>query len=217
VVRINFSHGKADDHRQRVEMVRTVAKEEGRVVGILGDLQGPKIRVSNFIDGAVELVEGKAFTIDVALDENAGDINAVGCTYQELADDISVGSVLVLDDGRVVLKATEIDGSKIHTQVLVGGTLSNRKGINLRGGGLSAAAITEKDREDLRLAVELDIDYLGLWPRLNVLKPSTRSTKYWKRVMSLWWRAEISVLRSVIRSCPPCKKISSTKHAQQIK
>jgi pyruvate kinase len=166
VVRINFSHGSADDHRQRVEMVRNVAREEGRVVGILGDLQGPKIRVSNFVDGSVELEEGNRFTIDVALDENAGDINCVGCTYQELADDISVGSVLVLDDGRVVLEATEIDGTKVHTKVLVGGTLSNRKGINLRGGGLSAAAITEKDREDLRLAVELNIDYLGVsFPR----------------------------------------------------
>ena len=166
VVRINFSHGESDDHRQRVEMVRTVAQQEGRVVGILGDLQGPKIRVSNFADGPVELVEGRSFTIDVALDENAGDVNQVGCSYQELADDISVGSVLVLDDGRVVLEATELEGSKIHTKVLVGGVLSNRKGINLRGGGLSAAAITEKDIEDLRLAVELNIDYLGVsFPR----------------------------------------------------
>jgi len=166
VVRINFSHGSADDHRLRVEMVRKVAREEDCVVGILGDLQGPKIRVSNFADGSVELVEGKPFTIDVALDENAGDITKVGCSYQELADDISAGSVLVLDDGRVVLEATEIDGSKIHTKVLVGGELSNRKGINLRGGGLSAPAITDKDREDLRLAVELNIDYLGVsFPR----------------------------------------------------
>ncbi|OED36812.1 pyruvate kinase [Chromatiales bacterium (ex Bugula neritina AB1)] len=166
VVRINFSHGSADDHRKSVNSLRKVAAQENRVIGILGDLQGPKIRVSNFVNDAIELKKGDAFTLDIDLDENAGDQNAVGCTYRELPNDISVGSVLVLDDGRIVLETTEIDGGKIHTKVLVGGKLSNRKGINLRGGGLSAAAITEKDREDLKLAVELDIDYLGVsFPR----------------------------------------------------
>lgn len=166
VVRVNFSHGAADDHRKRVESVRRIAKEEGSVVGILGDLQGPKIRVSDFTDGHIMLTEDEPFTLDVNYDDKAGNQQVVGCTYENLPNDISVGSTLVLDDGRIVLKATEIDGSKIHTKVVVGGKLSNRKGINLRGGGLSAPAITEKDIEDLKLAVELKIDYLGVsFPR----------------------------------------------------
>ena len=166
VVRVNFSHGVAEDHTNRVNSVRKIAEEEGCIVGILGDLQGPKIRVSNFTNDAVELIEGNAFTLDVGYDDNAGTESIVGCTYKNLPKDISVGSVLVLDDGRIVLKATEIDGTKIHTKVVVGGKLSNRKGINLRGGGLSAPAITEKDIEDLKLAVKLNIDYLGVsFPR----------------------------------------------------
>ena len=166
VVRVNFSHGAAEDHTKRVNSVRKIAEEEGRIVGILGDLQGPKIRVSNFTNDSVELTEGNVFTLDVDYDENAGTESVVGCTYKNLPKDISAGSVLVLDDGRIVLKATEIDGAKIHTKVVVGGKLSNRKGINLRGGGLSAPAITEKDIEDLKLAVKLKIDYLGVsFPR----------------------------------------------------
>lgn len=166
VVRINFSHGSADDHRNSVSLLRKLALEENRVVGVLGDLQGPKIRVSNFAKGPIDLVKGGVFAIDTNLDEDAGDQHVVGCTYQELPDDIRVGSVLVLDDGRVVLETTAIDGGRITTKVLVGGKLSNRKGINLRGGGLSAPAITDKDREDLKLAVELKIDYLGVsFPR----------------------------------------------------
>ena len=166
VVRINFSHGSADDHRNSVSLVRQTAAELGVVIGILGDLQGPKIRVSNFVDGSVELDKGQKFTLDIDLDKNAGDKNAVGCVYRELPDDLKVGSVMLLDDGRIILEVTEIDGKKIHTKVVVGGSLSNRKGINLRGGGLSAPAITDKDREDLSLAVELKIDYLGVsFPR----------------------------------------------------
>jgi len=166
VVRVNFSHGSPEDHKERVDSVRKIAQQEGCAVGILGDLQGPKIRVSDFTDGAVELIEGNSFTLDVDYDDTAGNENIVGCTYNDLPKDISVGSALVLDDGRIVLKATEIDGSKIHTKVVVGGKLSNRKGINLRGGGLSAPAITEKDIADLKLAVQLKIDYLGVsFPR----------------------------------------------------
>lgn len=166
VVRVNFSHGSADDHRDRVAMIRKVADEEGCIVGILGDLQGPKIRVSDFTDGSIKLEEGARFTLDISHDDKAGNQQVVGCTYNNLPNDVTVGSVLVLDDGRIVLKVAEIDGSQIHTNVIVGGKLSNRKGINLRGGGLSAPAITEKDIEDLKLAVELKIDYLGVsFPR----------------------------------------------------
>ena len=166
VVRVNFSHGSADDHRNSVATLRRVADEIGVVVGILGDLQGPKIRVSNFVGGSVELEKGQAFTLDIDYDATAGTNEVVGCVYRELPDDLKVGSVLVLDDGRIVLEVTALDGGKVITKVIVGGTLSNRKGINLRGGGLSAPAITDKDRADLKTAVELDIDYLGVsFPR----------------------------------------------------
>lgn len=166
VVRINFSHGSADDHRRSVSMVRTVAEELGIVVGILGDLQGPKIRVSNFKNGSAELEVGATFTLDVDYSDTAGTDEIVGCVYRELPNDLKTGSILVLDDGRIVLEVTGLEGSKVVTKVIVGGTLFSRKGINLRGGGLSAPAITEKDMEDLRVAVELGIDYLGVsFPR----------------------------------------------------
>jgi len=166
VVRVNFSHGSHEDHTKRVDMVRKVAKEEGCIVGILGDLQGPKIRISDFVNKSIELADGDKFAIDVDHDDTAGTQEVVGCTYNDLPKDIDTGSVLVLDDGRIVLKAIKIDGSRIDCEVVVGGTLSNRKGINLRGGGLSASAITEKDKKDLQLAAELKIDYLGVsFPR----------------------------------------------------
>ncbi len=166
VVRVNFSHGSADDHKKSVATLRKVADEIGVVVGILGDLQGPKIRVSNFVEGSVELKKGQTFTLDIDHDAEGGTSEVVGCVYRELPDDLQIGSVLVLDDGRIVLEVSELNGGRITTKVIVGGTLSNRKGINLRGGGLSAPAITDKDREDLKTAVELDIDYLGVsFPR----------------------------------------------------
>ncbi len=166
VVRVNFSHGTSDDHRASVATVRKIAEEQGAVVGILGDLQGPKIRVSNFLEGSVQLKKGQTFTLDIDHDDEAGTNEVVGCVYRELPDDLQIGSVLVLDDGRIVLEVTGLNGGKIKTTVVVGGKLSNRKGINLRGGGLSAPAITDKDREDLKVAAELDIDYLGVsFPR----------------------------------------------------
>lgn len=166
VVRINFSHGSADDHRHSIETLRKVASELGVVVGILGDLQGPKIRVANFKNGSAELVRGGKFSLDVDYSDTDGTDQVVGCVYRELPNDLSVGSVLVLDDGRIVLEVTGIEGSRVQTKVIVGGTLFSRKGINLRGGGLSAPAITEKDIEDLSVAVELGIDYLGVsFPR----------------------------------------------------
>lgn len=166
VVRVNFSHGDADDHRNRVDTVRRIAAEQGTVIGVLGDLQGPKIRISGFASGPIELDEGAVFTLDTALDEDAGNQQTVGCSYAKLPDDLAVDNVLVLDDGRILLQVTQIDGSRVVTRVLVGGELSDRKGINLRGGGLSAPAITDKDREDIRLAADLGIDYLGVsFPR----------------------------------------------------
>ncbi|OOG28564.1 pyruvate kinase [Thioalkalivibrio denitrificans] len=166
VARINFSHGRPEDHRRRVEALRAVSESAGRVIGVLGDLQGPKIRIARFAEGEVELGEGDAFVLDAALDEDAGDRERVGLTYKELPDDVHAGDTLLLDDGRVVLSVERVEGPAIHTRVSVGGALSNNKGINRLGGGLSAPAITEKDRDDIRLAAELAVDYLAVsFPR----------------------------------------------------
>ncbi|BCA92894.1 MULTISPECIES: pyruvate kinase [Halomonadaceae] len=166
VVRLNFSHGTADDHRRRLARVREIAAQLGRSVAALGDLQGPKIRVARFKEGAVYLEEGQPFVLDMAMDSDAGDIHGVGCDYKTLADDVTAGDRLLLDDGRVVLDVTRVEGKQVHTEVVVGGKLSNHKGINKQGGGLSAPALTEKDRADLKTAVEIGVDYLAIsFPR----------------------------------------------------
>ncbi len=162
VVRINFSHGTADDHRRRVETVRELASKSHRTVAVLGDLQGPKIRIARFADGPIELAVGDDFFLDAALDKEAGNRLEVGIDYAQLPDDVSVGDKLLLDDGRVVLQVTGVEGSRIATRTLVGGRLSNNKGINREGGGLSADALTEKDHRDIELAAELGVDYLAV-------------------------------------------------------
>ncbi|MDN3651535.1 pyruvate kinase [Thalassotalea ponticola] len=166
VVRLNFSHGAPEDHIQRAANVRQVAKELGVYVAILGDLQGPKIRVSTFKDGPVTLAIGDTFTLDADMGKGEGDQHAVGIDYKELPNDVGPGDILLLDDGRVQLQVTSIDGNKVHTSVTVGGPLSNNKGINRQGGGLSAAALTDKDKEDIKLAAKLDADFLAVsFPR----------------------------------------------------
>ncbi|QBY06068.1 pyruvate kinase [Thalassotalea sp. HSM 43] len=166
VVRLNFSHGTPEDHIQRATNVRKVAKELGVYVAILGDLQGPKIRVSTFKDGPITLAIGDKFTLDAELPKGEGDQHAVGIDYKELPNDVRSGDVLLLDDGRVQLKVDSIDGNKVHTIVTVGGPLSNNKGINRQGGGLSAAALTDKDKEDIKLAAKLETDFLAVsFPR----------------------------------------------------
>ncbi|ATJ83996.1 pyruvate kinase [Halomonas beimenensis] len=166
VVRLNFSHGSADDHRRRLAAVREIAARQGRSVAALGDLQGPKIRIARFSNGKVSLAEGAPFVIDVALDAEAGDAERVGCDYKALASDVAAGDRLLLDDGRVVLDVARVEGSAIHTTVVVGGELSNNKGINKQGGGLSAPALTDKDRADLETAVAIGVDYLAVsFPR----------------------------------------------------
>ncbi|WP_417331505.1 pyruvate kinase [Halomonas cupida] len=166
VVRLNFSHGSADDHRRRLGEVREIAERLGRSVAALGDLQGPKIRIARFAEGAVQLTEGALFVIDVSLDRDAGNVDRVGCEYRELADDVTAGDRLLLDDGRVVLDVDRVEGSEIHTRVVVGGKLSNNKGINKQGGGLSAPALTDKDKQDLKTAMEIGVDYLAVsFPR----------------------------------------------------
>ncbi|MDD3761752.1 MAG: pyruvate kinase [Nevskiales bacterium] len=166
VVRLNFSHGSAEDHMQRARQVRTVAQHLGVDVGILADLQGPKIRIESFVNGTVDLKEGQTFTLDTALGTHAGDETVVGCAYAELPRDVEPGDVLLLNDGAISMRVDEVVDTRIVCTVLNAGTLSNRKGINKQGGGLSAAALTDKDKEDIRTAAALDVDFIAVsFPR----------------------------------------------------
>ena len=166
VVRMNFSHGQAEDHIERAKRVRAAARNLGKYVAILGDLQGPKIRVSRFENSAVHLAVGADFILDAELDRDAGNEKQVGIDYKALPDDVSPGDILLLDDGRIQLKVTGVEGRKVHTVVTVGGKLSNNKGINRLGGGLSAEALTEKDKRDIVTAAEIGVDYLAVsFPR----------------------------------------------------
>jgi pyruvate kinase len=166
VVRVNFSHGTVADHERRVTLIRDAARQAGRYVGVLGDLQGPKIRIDRFVDGKVLLQEGAEFTLDAALPVDAGTVEAVGIAYKKLPADVSVGDVLLLNDGQISLKVIGVEGPRIKTRVVVGGELGNNKGINRQGGGLSAGALTDKDREDIKTAARLKLDFLAVsFPR----------------------------------------------------
>jgi pyruvate kinase len=162
VARINFSHGTRDSQRKRAEMLRAAAKAANRNVGILADLAGPKIRIESFAAGCVQLAEGAPFALDTALDATAGSATEVGCAYQNLPADVRAGDTLLLADGQIVLGVERVVGTRIQCVVRVGGELSNRKGLNRQGGGISAPALTEKDLEDVQLAAELGIDYLAV-------------------------------------------------------
>jgi pyruvate kinase len=164
VVRINFSHGSPDEHRARVNLVRQLARKAGRAVGVLVDLQGPKIRVGRFKDGKINLEPGAKFVLDAEC--KLGDQHVVGLDYKNLPNDVRPGDTLLLDDGRIVLGVTTVRGPKITTVVEQGGPLSNNKGINRKGGGLTAPALTEKDKQDIKLAAELKADFLAVsFPR----------------------------------------------------
>ena len=166
VVRMNFSHGSAEDHIERAKKVREIAARLGTHVAILGDLQGPKIRVSTFKDGKIHLTIGDKFTLDSDLPKGEGNQESVGLDYKELPRDVVAGDVLLLDDGRVQLKVTAVEGNKVHTEVTVAGPLSNNKGINKQGGGLSAEALTDKDKADIITAAAMKVDYLAVsFPR----------------------------------------------------
>jgi len=166
VVRLNFSHGDPKAHIELAERVRSRAQAYGRQVGVLADLQGPKIRISRFKNGAIQLVEGAPFILDAELDSNAGDDSRVGVDYKVLPYDVKRGDTLLLDDGRIVLWVVSVEGLQIQTKVVFGGTLSNNKGINRQGGGLSAAALTDKDKEDIKTAAAMQADYVAVsFPR----------------------------------------------------
>ncbi|MCG8370739.1 MAG: pyruvate kinase [Proteobacteria bacterium] len=162
VARLNFSHGSADEHRQRTRRLRKAAEDCGRDVGLLGDLQGPKIRVMRFKRGSVRLSSGDAFFLDSTLGLNDGSGKGVGVALETLHRDVSPGDTLLLNDGLISLHVDSIDGTRIHTTVVDGGILSDHKGINLKGGGLSAPALTNVDRENIKLAAELGIDFLAV-------------------------------------------------------
>ena len=164
VVRMNFSHGTAKEHAQRVELVRKLAREAGRSVGVLVDLQGPKIRIGRFEHDRILLKTGEKFVLDAEC--NMGDVNQVGLDYKNLPQDVASGDTLLLDDGRVVLGVTAVKGQRILCRVEQGGALSNNKGINRKGGGLTAPALTEKDMQDIKTAAQLKADYLAVsFPR----------------------------------------------------
>ena len=166
VVRINFSHGSPEEHKERVERVRNRARAHGRQVGVLVDLQGPKIRIDRFENGSVMLEEGQTFVLDIKHDPKAGNKQRVSCTYKQLPDDVKRGDTLLLDDGRITLWVDEVAGHEVICRVTSGGELSDRKGINRLGGGLSAPALTEKDRADIKTAAEMKADYLAVsFPR----------------------------------------------------
>ena len=162
VVRLNLSHGSADDHRARALAVRAAAQELAIEVGILADLQGPKIRIEHFAAGPVELVSGAAFTLDCRADAPPGDVTHVGVSYLDLWRDVKPGDVLLLDDGLVSLEVVDVGEARVECVVLAGGRLSDRKGINRLGGGLTVAALSDKDRNDIRLAAELGVDFLAV-------------------------------------------------------
>jgi len=162
VARLNFSHGTQQDHLRRLELLREATRRTGRYVAILGDLSGPKIRIESFVTGAVQLVEGQPFALDTALDKNAGNQREVGVAYKELVVDVAAGDTLLLNDGLIVLEVLSVQGTRIETRVVAGGELSNRKGVNRKGGGISAPALTDKDREDIVFAAAQGIDYVAL-------------------------------------------------------
>ena len=165
VVRMNFSHGAAQDHVARAEKVRAAAAACGRIVGILADLQGPKIRVGKFEHDKIVLKHGDTFILDAEL-TTLGNQERVGLDYKELPNDVSKGSVLMLNDGMLEFDVVDVHGAQIICKVVRGGVLSNNKGINRKGGGLTAPALTDKDKEDIKTAALINADYLAVsFPR----------------------------------------------------
>ena len=162
VFRLNYSHQTHAHHEQRLEEIREISKKHKRAVGIIADLQGPKIRLEHFNNGRVELREGATFTIDTELSPNAGNDKHVGVSYKDLPRDVRAGDTLLLDDGRIVLLVKEVSGHEVNCEVITGGELSDSKGINLKGGGLSASALTEKDKIDLEHAVKIGADFIAI-------------------------------------------------------
>jgi pyruvate kinase len=162
VVRLNLSHDTHERHRGRAQRLRDRARALGREVAVLTDLQGPKIRIGGFPDGAIQLAPGGEFCLDAGCPIDSGDRSRVGTTYTALAEDVASGDILLLDDGAIELRVERVTDGCVHCRVVAGGKLSNHKGINKKGGGLSAPALTAKDMEDIRFAAEIDADYVAV-------------------------------------------------------
>lgn len=162
VLRINFSHGSAAEQRERVRIVRDTATRVGTNVAIMGDLQGPKIRIESFAAGSATLEHGQEFILDTDMDPSGGDETGVGVAYAELVDDVAPGDMLMLDDGQIVLEVCDVKASRVRCTVREGGELADHKGLNKQGGGLSAPALTDKDRTDIKLAAELGLDFVSV-------------------------------------------------------
>jgi pyruvate kinase len=161
MVRLNFSHGKAQDHIDRAELVRAAAKRAGCEVAIMADLQGPKIRVGKFANSRVQLQIGQSFVLDASRTE-LGDETAVGLDYKDLPRDVKAGDTLLLNDGLITMDVTQVVGDAVHAVVTMGGELSNNKGINKKGGGLTAPALTAKDMEDIKTAMSFQAEYVAV-------------------------------------------------------
>ena len=162
VVRLNASHGTVEDRRRRLGLVREAARLADRCVGVLLDLGGPKIRIEGFREGRVLLIEGAPFTLDTALDPKAGTLSSVGVAYKDLPRDVEAGDALLLADGQIVLDVVSVSATTVETTVRIGGELSDRKGLNRQGGGISAPAVSARDREDIRFAAEEGVDYVAV-------------------------------------------------------
>lgn len=210
VVRMNFSHGSPEEHMNRAQRVRDIAKKVGREVAILGDLQGPKIRVSTFKDDQkIFLNKDDKFVLDASLGRGQGTKDAVGIDYKELPKDVKPGDILLLNDGYVQLVVESTDGIRVNTRVIVAGPLSNNKGINKKGGGLTAPALTEKDREDIKLAAKIGVEYLAVsFPRngadINLARQLAEEAGCYAKIVAKVERAEavasVEAMDDVIRA-----------------
>ncbi|MDE2089052.1 MAG: pyruvate kinase [Gammaproteobacteria bacterium] len=207
VVRVNFSHGTPEEHVRRAEVIRNRCRAHGRPVGVLADLQGPKIRIERFKEGKVQLQEGAKFVLDARLGTNEGTVERVGISYKQLTGDVRRGDTLLLDDGKIVLWVDEVVGAEIVCRVVVGGELSNNKGINRQGGGLSAKAITEKDRADIKVAAQMEADYVAVsFPRnaadVNEARELLRSAGGHGGIVAKIERAEaLNAIEEIISAC----------------
>ena len=162
VARLNFSHGTHEVHVKRAKLVREAAEARGQTVGVLVDLQGPKIRIGKFKDGGAVLDEGVTFIIDTDFPLDGGTVERVGTTYKTLPQNVERGSILLLDDGRISLQVEKVAGSEVVCRVVIGGYLTDNKGINRQGGGLTAAVLTDADREAIKVAAAIKADYLAV-------------------------------------------------------
>lgn len=234
VFRLNFSHGSPAQHLALAALIRTTAARLDTHIGILVDLQGPKIRIASFAAGSIRLQAGESFVLDAGLDDRQGDQYRVGIDYPALVNEVYAGNILLLDDGRIQLRVEQIEGTHIATRVLVGGILSNRKGINVLGGGLSAPALTAKDREDILTAHQLEADFVAISfpvappistrPERSFVPPAARQpssprssgqrlsprSRPWTRSFtpptSSWWPVAIWGWRSEMPDCPAYRR-----------